>query len=517
MSTYRVTQRSMFSNFVNNMNSSLSELMNSNEQASSQKKINRPSDDPVGAARVLSYRFDINSLKQYQVNVDTGKGWLTQADSTLTSVNTVLTRVRELAEQAATGTMSKDNRKQAGFEVRQLFEQLITLSNTEFEDQHIFAGHKTDQAAFSSVLGVTANVSDASTSFQVTGNSASTVLVQFLNSGAVGGIANLGYRYSRDGGDTWATGTLAAGQTSLDLNGVQVQMQRGGQVHATNIANPTSVAPNGAANGTWLWVRPTAFYHGDDQDRIAVDRFGQSTIAGSASGFFQEDVYVRIDNSAATPLSSTINYSYSLDKGLSWKTGNTATGASATAASLLIPGGYLSLATSNAAATLNPNDQFIVRPNRAKINFEISDGERLTVNNIGKDVFGGIYKLTPCASGATIALNGSPENMFETVGKLVGFIETNNQSGVQQALENLQIASQHILTVAADVGARENRLEVQDSVLSNLVLNTSERLSTIEDVDVAELMTKLAQQQLIYESVLKSSSTIMRMSLINYI
>ncbi len=159
----------------------------------------------------------------------------------------------------------------------------------------------------------------------------------------------------------------------------------------------------------------------------------------------------------------------------------------------------------------------MVRPRRAKIYFEISAGETIAVNNIGKDVFGGIYKQSPCASNVTPAFGGVAKNLFESLGKLIGYVETNNQSGIQRGLADISVAHEHVMTVAASVGGRENRLEITSNMLTSLIYNKSERLSQIEDVDVADLMTQLSQQQLVYQSVLKSSSMIMQMSLLNYI
>ena len=74
-----------------------------------------------------------------------------------------------------------------------------------------------------------------------------------------------------------------------------------------------------------------------------------------------------------------------------------------------------------------------------------------------------------------------------------------------------------ILTFAASTGGRENRLEAAADMLNNMELTETQTLSNVEDVDVSELMTKLAQQQLAYNSVLKSSSMIMQMSLVNFL
>ncbi|MFW5733485.1 MAG: flagellar hook-associated protein FlgL [Oceanidesulfovibrio sp.] len=514
MAYMRVSQQNVYTNFLNNMNRSLTDLMNLNVQASSQKRINAPSDDPAGAARVRNYRAELSRLEQYRENVSTARGWLGQADSTLMQANTVLTRCKELAEQAATGTMSKSNREQVGFELRELFEQLINLSNSEFEGKHIFSGHKTNNSAFEAGLAVTTNDSTLSgTTFSITGASDKTTVVQFLEDGSTGnqvGNDEIRYRYSTDAGESWTEKTLAVGARELDLGGVRVTMENNASVEWVE----PDITDTSVDNGSWLWVRPTAVYKGDDKDAVEVDQYGNDLISATADGVFDEDVYVRIDS--ATDLGSEIEYSYSLDGGLTWKTGNTVSNAATSSSAVLVlPGGTLDLA-SNGGNALSAGSQFILRPRRADINFEISPGEKMAVNSVGKDVFGGIYH-EPYASNATAALGGDARNVFETVGRLVGYVESNNQAGVQQALADLTTASEHLLTQAARVGGKENRLDVAKSVLSSLELNREEQLSNVEDVDVSELLTKLAQQQIIYESVLKSSSQVLRMSLVNYI
>jgi flagellar hook-associated protein 3 FlgL len=525
MSPVRVSQSILFNSFITNMNNAVTELMELNTKASAQKKITTPSDDAAGSARVLNFREAIDTIEQYRENVDTAKGWLGVADSSLLQVNTVLTRVKELAEQAATGTMSAQNRKQVGFEVRALFNQLINLSNTEFEGKHIFAGHKVDQPAFQTALRLTTNDSafDAShgQGYTISGDLESTAVVQFLDDAAPlsGGEQ---FRYSLDGGQTWTTSTVQADPDGwrLELGGAVITLPPGTEVQAVDTGDFSS-----QGNGTWLWVRPTAEYIGDDEDQqtdaFQVDSFAADTsLDAYAQGVFRQNVTVRVDTNLddATPntvtAGETLQYSYSLDGGLSWETGNT-TSVRDPRTTLQVPGGLLILSDAG-GPILRPGEQFVIRPRRGAMHFEISPGETLAVNSVGKEIFGGIYQA-PGSSNATAAFGGGAKNMFEVVGKLVGYIETNNQHGIQEALESLREASEHVMTKAASVGGRENRLNVAENVLSQLELNNSERLSKIEDVDVAELMTQLAQQQLVYESVLKSSSMIMRLNLTSFI
>lgn len=521
----RVSQQMLFNTYVSNMNRSLTDLVDTNIQAQTQKKVNKPSDDPVGMARILDHRETLATVKQYRNNIDTAKGWLSLSDTTLTQVSTMVTRAKELAEQGASGTLTDDNREQISYEARQLFQQLISLSNTEYEGKSIYSGHKVDQNAFEQKLWMTTNDSNVSSQqFSITGNAEKTIVVQFLDNGNIGDAApagDLGYRYSKDGGKTFTTKTLAGGTNTLDFDGVTMTLENGTTVTANSATNTND------ASGTWMWVRPAAQYMGDDQDAVNVT--GMNTGLGGgltkAEGVFTSDVTVRID--AATTLQSNISYSYSLDGGVSWTGGNVKTADGTTSNAVLsIPGGTLTIHSNGGLNALASGAQFLVRPDSAAINFQIQENEYVRVNDVGKDIFGGVYQA-PGASGASPVFNAnsmltgsnssSTQNLFETMGNLVAFLETNNQNGVQECLASLNMSQKHLLTKTADVGGRENRLSVADNVLSSLEMNENQRISHIEDVDIGELMTKLSQQQIVYEAVLKSSSMIMKMNLLNYV
>ncbi|NDV25147.1 flagellar hook-associated protein FlgL [Desulfovibrio sp. JC010] len=522
----RVSQQMLFNTYVSNMNTSLTDLVETNIQAQTQKKVNKPSDDPVGMARILDHRETLATVQQYRDNIDTAKGWLSLSDTTLTQVSTILTRAKELAEQGASGTLSADNREQISYEARQLFEQMVSLANTEYEGKSIYAGHKVEDNAFVEKLWMTTNDSNVSSrDFTIAGSSEKTILVQFLDTDDIGDADPIQYRYSKDGGNTFTTKTLAASATTLDLDGVTLDFDLG--TPAVNIP-VVGNDPNNTndTSGTWLWVRPTAEYVGDDADEINVVRMSGAfpTADVSAAGAFTEDVVVRIDATTGD-VDDEITYSYSSDGGVTWNEGNVKpAGAAGSSAVLALPDGTFTL--DDNGGVLAVGDQFLIHPDTAAIDVQIQENEFVRINDIGKDLFGGVYQR-PGDSAASVVFNGNSmlmdgssgvtQNMFETMGNLVAFLETNNQTGVQQCLDDLNASQKHVLTKAADVGGRENRLAVADRVLSSLELNEKDRISHIEDVDVGELMTKLSQQQIVYEAVLKSSSMIMKMNLLNYV
>ena len=175
----RVAQQSIYGSIVRQNNAALSRLMETNLQSSTQKRINAPSDDPNGAAVVLQTRCDISQLSQYKRNITSAQGWLTQADSALTSVSSLISTIKGYAEQGATGSVTEENRGEIASAVRQYFQQLISLANTEYSGQSLFAGQKVDAEAFSQSLWMNSNdatfdAAVAADGFSLTGSSDST-------------------------------------------------------------------------------------------------------------------------------------------------------------------------------------------------------------------------------------------------------------------------------------------------------------------------------------------------------
>lgn len=67
------------------------------------------------------------------------------------------------------------------------------------------------------------------------------------------------------------------------------------------------------------------------------------------------------------------------------------------------------------------------------------------------------------------------------------------------------------------MGGKEQRAELNLNILEGSRFDMEDRMSTIEDVDLTELVTKLAQQQMAYQSVLQSSSMIMQLNLMSFL
>ncbi len=499
----RVARSMLFSQSVQGMNRSLSDIIRLNEQTASQKRINRPSDDPGGMARALDLKTYLTQLDQYSENIDTAEGWLSLADDELGQASDVLTRLQELAEQASTGTLSDSQRAMLSKEARELMGQMIAIANTEYAGESIFAGSKTGSNAYE--MGLSATVRDSSASnagtanvLSVSGASDSTIYVEFADSGTAG-VDELAYRYSSDGGFTWKTGTLAAGETTLNLGTAQATLESGSAISASSA--------EGEGDGTAIWVRPSAVYQGNREGDEAVYQYGGEYVTASAEGVFNSSVTIRVSADASLP--GPITYAYSTDKGATWVEGNVTSNST-----FSVPGGFVTLA-SNGGSTVAAGDQFVVEPYSAALDLTIGKSSSVQINSVGTDIFGGLYEENGSIISADAEDNGS--NLFESIGKFIGFLETNDQDGIGDCLEEFSLAHETLSTAQGAIGGREVRVEFAQAALELCKESTNTNISAIEDADITQLSVDLARAEYIYQSVLSTSAQVMQLSLLNYL
>ncbi|MBN8554909.1 MAG: flagellar hook-associated protein FlgL [Deltaproteobacteria bacterium] len=146
----RVTGLSNYYLFQRSLSLRNIEMSRAAEQLSSEKRINRPSDDPTGSVQVLAMRQSIAKLEQYDRNLNAANQALIQTESTLSSVNEeVILKARDIAIKAnAPQNKSPESRAALAAEVQQLQQHLLTLSNTQINGKYLFAGYKTDTTPF---------------------------------------------------------------------------------------------------------------------------------------------------------------------------------------------------------------------------------------------------------------------------------------------------------------------------------------------------------------------------------
>jgi flagellar hook-associated protein 3 FlgL len=114
-------------------------------QLATGSSINKPSDDPAGAAQVAKINDLSSQVDSFQRSINSIGGQFSTADSTLNSVVTVLQRAISLGVEGATGTLSDADRAAVATELTGIQAQLLSLANTSYQGQFIFAGTTTAQ------------------------------------------------------------------------------------------------------------------------------------------------------------------------------------------------------------------------------------------------------------------------------------------------------------------------------------------------------------------------------------
>ncbi|MEA1900169.1 MAG: flagellar hook-associated protein FlgL [Thermodesulfobacteriota bacterium] len=144
-----MTNKLMADTVTGNLFKNIDQFLKTQNILSSGKRINKPSDDPIGMGKVLDYRKTICAIDQYDRNIAHGESWLDLTDSTLNAVGDSLIRAKELALSQANATANADTMKAVAEEVKNIYDHLLQLANTKLENSYIFAGHKTDTPPFS--------------------------------------------------------------------------------------------------------------------------------------------------------------------------------------------------------------------------------------------------------------------------------------------------------------------------------------------------------------------------------
>ncbi len=157
----RVSTSWMQQQSVNTMLDRQGDLSHLQNQLGTGKRINQPSDDPVGAANALELGHLSADTAQYQRNISAANGRLGLEEQSLASVGNVLGRVRVLLLQAANGTQTDETRNDIADEMVQLRHQLLGQANSkDSQGDYIFAGNRTGSAPFVSQTSGVSYVGD---------------------------------------------------------------------------------------------------------------------------------------------------------------------------------------------------------------------------------------------------------------------------------------------------------------------------------------------------------------------
>ncbi len=136
-----INHNMMAANTARNLNSHYSALGKSMQRLSSGLRVNSAADDAAGLAIRELQRADITTLRQGARNANDAISMIQTADGALGIIDEKLTRMKELAEQAATGTYDSTQRLMIESEYQAMASEITRIANaTDFNGIHLLNG-----------------------------------------------------------------------------------------------------------------------------------------------------------------------------------------------------------------------------------------------------------------------------------------------------------------------------------------------------------------------------------------
>ena len=493
----RVTNSMMRNNSMMNMQKNKNVYNKYLTEYSTQKKIQRPSDDPTIAVRALKYRTTLSEISQYLKNIDDATSWMDQTETSLKDVSGVLTTMQDYYTQAATGTYGASDREKIITQLKEyqkyIFEQ---DANADYSGRYLFTGYRTD-------LSLLFDKDQEDTTYTIT------------ESLEVENIKNYQYVY---GGATYD-----AAKTAEDYANEASQFNTAHRIMVSydNCDDKVPTITYKDNTGTERTITPTIKKVADDSVYNEHMKPGDNEVffvPETGEVIFGDTIYDSVRNGAEL----TVQYQKTSFKDKEIR-----------------PEHYfncvaLNNETGDAVTYRNPENQ--------TMNYQINFSQSLAVNTLScnavdtsirrkideiSDICNDIDVMEQNLKGVEKRIDDCPADDEETMANLTELkkqIET--QLTLQKTVLTNQLSSgittcqnaQSKLNVAlASHGSRYNRMTMTKSKLEDQKLATEDAKSENEDADLGEAYVNFSEADLLYQATLGATNKILGQSLLNFI
>jgi flagellar hook-associated protein 3 FlgL len=151
MAIQRITQSMLTDRALSSLQTGLSKLSVLQQQMSSGKVLNKPSDSPTDTTTAMRLRSSMTDTAQFGRNASDGDAWLTQTDTALSSINDQLMRAHDLALQGANqGVAGQTALNAMASEIDQIRSGIIDTANTSYLGRPVFGGVTAGAQAYDS-------------------------------------------------------------------------------------------------------------------------------------------------------------------------------------------------------------------------------------------------------------------------------------------------------------------------------------------------------------------------------
>ncbi len=141
----RITNKIMQNNQMYNINQNKIKEDKYATQMSTNKKINRPSEDPIVAIRALRLRSNVSELTQYyEKNSKDAESWLKVTEDALSTVTDLLTSSIAQANKGSNKELTTTDLSAIIAEMNELSAEYYSTGNVDYGGRYVFTGYRTD-------------------------------------------------------------------------------------------------------------------------------------------------------------------------------------------------------------------------------------------------------------------------------------------------------------------------------------------------------------------------------------
>ena len=142
----RITNQMMINSSISNIQVNKNQMNTLSTELSTQKKISKPSDDPIIAIRALRLRSSLDEVTQYLgKNIPDASSWLSVTHDALDESNSIIKDLYRYCVQGSTDSYSESERNTLAESLNKLVEAYYEQGNVDYAGRYVFTGHATDR------------------------------------------------------------------------------------------------------------------------------------------------------------------------------------------------------------------------------------------------------------------------------------------------------------------------------------------------------------------------------------
>ena len=549
----RITNKIMQRNNLSNINTNKIYEDRLSTQMSTEKKINRPSDDPVVAIRALRLRSNVTEITQYySKNIPDAESWLNVTEDSLTNLSGVLTKMIEQCTTGSNGTsktsLTTKNRQIILEQLQKLGEEVYSTGDADYAGRYVFTGYRTDTP----LSFTTAN----KTRYEITEQLDSSAVdkVTKVDTGELLNIntSNYGqppfdqvtdqdisasecYRirlaynacsdYTRAAAG--AKPTIEFLDTSAGLPGTTVTWT-GTDIEVVNSYDKTTLTVTDPATGAQKQVDPYTYASMNDDAIVYLPDTGEVLLGKNR----YESLMKAKDIEGSPANEGEIRVTYEKDD---WLKGD------------LRPEHYFACKTfdadNTADASVSYNEDYLDNTaKRQSIEYDIGFNQTIQVNSTADECFNhgigrevddimramqDVLKLEAVKTDIESALSNVDENdaqakkilqnQLEAVEKGLTLAKEMEQRLFEKGITSFQKHLDAANLSLTSCGARSSKLELVKNRTQNQKTTFETLKSENEDIDITEVIVGLTAAELTYNASLMATGKVAQTTLLNYI